>query len=60
MLLRRKAGITRDWHRWTSEHIDLVVRLRAEGLTIAQIGERLGRTETQVRGRFLALDGKLR
>ena len=54
--LRRTAGVTREWRRWSSEETRSLMRLRAEGLTPAKIAEKLDRKLTEVRSKLYALE----
>lgn len=55
-LLRRKAGIVRDWRKWSSVEAESARRFRAEGLTTAQIAEKLGRNSKQVWAKIYSME----
>ena len=51
-VLRRKAGITKYLHKWNSQEIEFAVSSRADGLTLAEIAEKLGRKTDNVRAKL--------
>jgi len=51
-MLRRNAGITRDWRKWSPEQIGILLKLQAEGLTLPEIAEKLSRKVSDVRAKL--------